>query len=72
MFVHNMYSTNIKGSKKIWIPKIEKLNYDGDDDTDIWSSSYTTKEINMFYFYTSKRGEIYFIIKTRQTYWMLP
>lgn len=37
MYAHSMYSVNIKGSKTIWIPKIEKSNYDADDDTDNYS-----------------------------------
>lgn len=52
MYAHNIYFTNIKGPKYIWVPKVEKSNYDANDDTDICFSSYTTEEINMFYYST--------------------
>lgn len=59
-----MYSTNIKGPKKIWIPKVEKSNYYANvldnliskDDIDSFSSSHTTEETNMSsYITTTKR-----------------
>ena len=34
-----MSTTNIKGPKNIWIPKIEKSSCDVDNDTDSFSSS---------------------------------
>lgn len=42
---HNICSTNIKGPKKIWVPKVEKSNGDAHDDTNIFASSYTSEEI---------------------------
>lgn len=59
MYVHNMYSTNIKGRKKNWVPKLDKSNFDADDDTDSCPSSYRTEEINMLYRSTLRREEIY-------------
>ena len=31
---NNMYSINMKGPKKIWVSKVEKLICDADDDID--------------------------------------
>ena len=51
MYARNMYSTNVKGPKKIWVPKLEKSYYDVDmldnlnskDDIKNYSSSHTTE-----------------------------
>lgn len=48
IFIHIMYSTNIKGPKNIWVPKVEKSSCDVDDVTDSYSSSNTTTETHMF------------------------
>lgn len=44
MFAHNMYSTNIKETKKYLGVKGRKSNCDVDDDTDNCSPSHMTKE----------------------------
>lgn len=48
--------------KKIYIqiPKIKNSNYDTDDDIHNFSLSYTREEINMFYYSTHMKEEIYF------------
>lgn len=56
MHAHNMCSTNIKGSKKIWVPKVEKSSYDANINS--FSSSDIPDEINMFYSSTPTREEI--------------
>lgn len=56
MSSHDMYSTNLKGPKKIWVINIEKSNCDADDDTDNCSSS---EEMNMFYYYSPTREKIH-------------
>lgn len=55
MFAHNIYFINIKGLKKIWVPKVENLTYDVDDDNNSCSSSHTIEEINMLYCYPPMR-----------------
>lgn len=52
IFAHNLYSTKIKGPKKIWVSKVEKSNYDADMfdnlnykcDIDSGSLSHTSEE----------------------------
>lgn len=66
MYAHKMYTTIIKGPKKIWVPKVEKSNYDpgvldnlkSKDDTDNCFSSHTIEEINMFSYFASTKREI--------------
>lgn len=58
MSSHNIYYTNIKGPKKIWVSKVEKLSCDADNDTGSFSASDTTGEINIFYCSTPMMKEI--------------
>lgn len=58
-YAHIMYSLNIEGPKKIWVPKVESLSCDANDDTDNCFSNHITEEINMFYFITPMLEEIH-------------
>ena len=65
---HDMYSTNIKGPKTIWVPKVENSSYDVDDDADSCSYSYIAEEINMFHCSTPTREEILGTTTTTQSH----
>lgn len=61
----NMHYTNARGSKKIWAPKVKKLNYDVDMlnnsnskcDIDSYQSNHLMEEKNIFSYFTPTRGE---------------
>ena len=65
MYYQNMHSTNIKGHKKIQVPKVEKSCCDSDMldnlnskyDIEWDSSSHTTREINMISYSTPTKYE---------------